>query len=211
VRLAVDERRRQLLALGMRAFTERPYDEVSTDAIAAAAGISRGLLFHYFPTKHDYYVAVLRVAAEQLVRETVWGAEGAPAERLIAGLSAYFRFVDEHAAPYAALLRAGVGADAVVQELVESTRERFIGTLRAGLAPLLPARPDERLLRAGLRGWIGLVEALALHATDSGDLRREELVALAARALAVVVPGAAGALEATARPSRAARRRRRGG
>ena len=50
----------------MRAFTERPYDEVSTDDIAARAGISRGLLFHYYPTKHDYYVAVLRVAGSEI-------------------------------------------------------------------------------------------------------------------------------------------------
>jgi AcrR family transcriptional regulator len=179
----------------MRAFTERPYDAVSTDDIAARAGISRGLLFHYFPTKHDYYVAVLRVAADQLVRETVSDGKGAPPERLVAGLRAYFRFVDEHDQAYATLLRAGVGADPVVQELVDATRRRFIETIHGHLAPVVGARPsDASLLRAGLRGWIGLVEALALDWIDHRDLGREALVALAARGLGLVVPGAAAAL-----------------
>ncbi len=179
----------------MRAFTERPYDAVSTDDIAARAGISRGLIFHYFPTKRDYYVAVLRVAADQLVRETVSDQEGAPPERLVAGLRAYFRFVDEHAGAYATLLRAGVGADPVVQELVEATRRRFIETIRGHLAPIVAAEPsDARLVRAGLRGWIGLVEALALDWIDHRDLGREALVTLAARGIGLVVPGAAAAL-----------------
>jgi AcrR family transcriptional regulator len=192
VRLSVDDRRQQLLELGMRAFTDGPYDEVSTDEIAAQAGISRGLIFHYFPTKHDFYVAVLRVAADQLVRDTTLRAEGAPAERLVAGLQAYFRFVDEHGAAYATLLRAGVGADAVVQELVEATRRRFIGTIHGHLAPQVAASPADAIrLRAGLRGWIGLVEALALDWIEHRDLGREDLVALAARGLGLVVPAAA--------------------
>ena len=169
----------------MRAFTERSYDAVSTDDIAARAGISRGLLFHYYPTKHDYYVAVLRVAADQLVRETVSDGNGAPPERLVAGLRAYFRFVDEHAQAYATLLRAGVGADPVVQELVDATRRRFIETILGLLAPLVGAASAEAgLLRAGLRGWIGLVEALALDWIEHRDLGRDAVVTLAARGLA---------------------------
>src|SRR5687768_3546170 len=89
-RLTVDERRRQLLVLGLREFTARLYDEVSTDEIATAAGISRGLLFHYFPTKHDYYVAVLQAAAEELVGKVLAIDElDAPAtDRLALGLDA---------------------------------------------------------------------------------------------------------------------------
>jgi AcrR family transcriptional regulator len=50
-RLDVDERRTQLVELGLEHFGERAYDDVSIDAIAEAAGISKGLLYHYFPTK----------------------------------------------------------------------------------------------------------------------------------------------------------------
>lgn len=171
----------------MRAFTERPYDAVSTDEIAAKAGISRGLIFHYFPTKHDYYVAVLRVAADQLVRETV-SQEGTLSERLESGLRTYFRFVDEHARAYATLLRAGMGGDAVVHEIVEATRGRFIATIRAELASLAATTPpDARLVRVAVRGWIGLLEAIALDWIDHRDLGHDALVALATRAIGLVV------------------------
>ena len=156
---------------------------------ADQAGISRGLIFHYFPTKHDYYVAVLRGAADQLVEQTVTDSAGDVAERLAAGLRAYFRFVEERALAYATLLRAG-GGDPDIQELVEATRRRFIDSIRGHIAPLVVA--DAALLRAGLRSWIGLVEALALDWIDHRDLTQEALVALATRAFALVVPGGLG-------------------
>lgn len=188
-RLSVADRRRQLLELGLEAFTRQPYDEVAIDEIARAAGISRGLLFHYFPTKHAYYAAVLGRAAEML-HETVLGAStrGTPGERLEAGLRAYFRFVDEHATSYATLLRGGVGSDPVVLELVERSRRTFLDTIRDNLEALVGPREPARM-RAALRGWIGLVEALALDWIDHRDLATDELVAMAARAIALVVPG----------------------
>src|SRR4051812_45882941 len=69
-RLDVDERRAQLLSLGLERFSERSYDEVSIDDLARAAGISKGLLYHYFPTKRDFYIAALAQAAEQLLAAT---------------------------------------------------------------------------------------------------------------------------------------------
>src|SRR3954469_5977575 len=65
-RLSTDARREQLVALGIDIFSERPFDEVSIDGIAAAAGISKGLLYHYFPSKRDFYVAVIRSAADEM-------------------------------------------------------------------------------------------------------------------------------------------------
>ncbi len=59
-RLDVEERRKQLVALGNELFSKRTYDEVSIDELARAAGISKGLLYHYFPTKRDFYIATVR-------------------------------------------------------------------------------------------------------------------------------------------------------
>ena len=66
-RLAVDERRAQLLELGLRLFGTRPYDEVSIDDIAADAGVSKGLLYHYFGSKRAFYVATVQHAAAVLL------------------------------------------------------------------------------------------------------------------------------------------------
>ena len=63
-----DERREELLRAGVELFSARSYDEVSIDEIAGAVGISRGLLYHYFPSKRDFYVAGLRRAADDLLK-----------------------------------------------------------------------------------------------------------------------------------------------
>jgi len=68
VRLTPDERRRQLLGIGLRMFVDKPVQEVSIDAVAAEAGISRGLLFHYFPTKTAYHQAVVAAAGRRFLR-----------------------------------------------------------------------------------------------------------------------------------------------
>ena len=71
-RLLVDERRAQLLSLGLQLFGERSYDEVSIDELAREAQISKGLLYHYFPTKRDLYVAGLQATDEGKAKEA-WG------------------------------------------------------------------------------------------------------------------------------------------
>ncbi len=121
-RLDVDERRTQLVALGLEHFGSRAYDDVSIDAIATAAGISKGLLYHYFPTKRAYYAAIIREAAAQLVACTETDASIAPLERLHAGLDAYLGYVREHAKAYATLLRSGVGVDREIARIVDETR-----------------------------------------------------------------------------------------
>ncbi|MEM7676524.1 MAG: helix-turn-helix domain-containing protein, partial [Myxococcota bacterium] len=70
-RLQLDQRRQQLLELGLRLFSERAYDDVSIDDIARAASISKGLLYHYFPGKRVFYVATVRAAAAQLLSRIV--------------------------------------------------------------------------------------------------------------------------------------------
>ena len=68
VRMTPDDRRRQLVGIGLRKFVERPVQELSLDEVAAEAGVSRGLLFHYFPTKTDYHRAVVEAARRRVGR-----------------------------------------------------------------------------------------------------------------------------------------------
>jgi len=158
-RLDVDERRRQLVALGIELFAARSYDEVSIDELAREAGISKGLLYHYFPTKRDFYVATVREAARQLLERTATPTGMDPLERLRAGLDAYLGYVIEHAPAYAALLRSGIGADAEVARIVDETREAFVTRLVEGA----PVEGREPLVRAALRGCVGFVEAATLE------------------------------------------------
>jgi AcrR family transcriptional regulator len=176
-RLDVDERRKQLVALGLDLFGARPFDEVSIDELAAAAGISKGLLYHYFPTKKDFYVATVRAAAEQLVARTSQDHAGEPIERLRAGLDAYLDYVVEHQQPYTALMRGGVGVDAEVSRIVDETRAALGTRLLEGT----PIDAKDPLVRLALRGWIGFVEAATLDWLDGkrkvARLKLRELLA----------------------------------
>ena len=155
----VEERRRQLVELGLDLFSTRPYDEVSIDELAKEAGISKGLLYHYFPTKHHFYVATVRAAARQLLERTATPETMDPVERLGAGLDAYLDYVLRHGPAYEALLRSGVGADAEVTRIVEETREAMCARLVEGA----PVDASSALVRVAVRGWLGFCEAAVLE------------------------------------------------
>ena len=69
-RLSADDRRRQLVGIGLAKIVETPIQDLSLDDVAAEAGISRGLLFHYFPTKTDFYLACIAAAGRRMLRTT---------------------------------------------------------------------------------------------------------------------------------------------
>ena len=90
-RLAVDERRRRLLELGADLFTRHAYDELSMAKIAKAAGISKALLYHYFPSKEAYFVATLEEKANELQQRTIPDPDLPPFEQLAACLDEYLK------------------------------------------------------------------------------------------------------------------------
>ena len=201
VRLDVERRRGQLVELGLQHFGERAYDDVSIDAIAEAAGISKGLLYHYFPTKRAYYAATVREAAGRLVASTDTGDGAAPLERLHAGLDAYLAYVKAHARAYATLMRSGVGVDPEIARIVDETRAKFVDRLTSGFAVSeATGFLDAPLVRLTLRGWVGFAEAASLGwvetvSTDgSAAPSQDEVRELLASALMEIVRSAMRAL-----------------
>jgi AcrR family transcriptional regulator len=178
-RLDVDERRAQLLALGLDLFSQRAYDAISIDEIALAAGISKGLLYHYFPTKRDFYAAAIREASRQLLDCTRPDASAAPVERMRSGLDAYLAYVERRGPAYSALLRGGIGSDPGVAVIVQETRDSFLERLVENV----PASEIGPTLRVTLRGWIGFVEAASLDWVERRELGREALRDLCADVL----------------------------
>lgn len=158
-RLQTDERRAQLLTLGLRLFSTRAYDEVSIDAIAKEAGVSKGLLYHYFGGKRAYYLASIEHAAGGLlasldaVPDTLIG----PA-RALAMITAYVDFVEHHGEAYGTLLSGGVGSDPEVSHLLERSRQEVAARILQG-AGLEAPRP---VFELAVRHYIGGVEAIVL-------------------------------------------------
>jgi AcrR family transcriptional regulator len=87
-RLPVDERRRQLLELGADLFVRHDYGELSMARIAREAGISKALLYHYYPSKREFFRATLALAAQELRELTEPDPTLAPLEALRASLDA---------------------------------------------------------------------------------------------------------------------------
>src|ERR1043165_4099253 len=108
-RLGVDERRRRLLELGAELVTQHGYDELSMAKIARAAGISKALLYHYFPSKQRYFAATLEQAASELADTTQPDPDLPPVDQLAQSLDAYLRWVERHAGAYQKLI-TNVGA-----------------------------------------------------------------------------------------------------
>lgn len=171
VRLQVDRRRTQLLELGIDLFSHRAYEDIAIDGVAAAAGISKGLLYHYFGSKREFYVETVRAASRRLLLLTAPNPTLEPMARLRAGLDAHLRFVRENAAVYGAVFRNGVAIAPEVEAIVEEHREVVLGHFLKAMG-VRKARP---LLRAALRSWLAMVEGASLDWINEPSLPSEDL------------------------------------
>jgi AcrR family transcriptional regulator len=171
-RLDVDERRAQLVALGERLFTSAAYSELSMARIAREAGISKALLYHYFPSKQAYFEATLQAAAEDLVARTQPDPSLPPAQQLERSLDAYLAWIGEHAEAYAKLM-ISAGEVPEIRAMVEDVRGATAQRILAGVVGEgTPAPPGAR---AAVRGWLWFMDGACLDWIEHDDLSRDEL------------------------------------
>ena len=188
-RLTIDERREQLVRLGTEIFAQRPFDEVSIDDIAAAARISKGLLYHYFPSKRDFYVEVVRFSAMEMEALTAPDPSLEPLARRAASLDRYLDYVESHALGYTTVMRAGIGSDPQVAAVVEDVRGRIVDRILGGMSDTGDEPPAA--LRIAVRGWVGFAEAASLDWLDHRGLPRDGLRSLLVSVLGASVEAAA--------------------
>lgn len=187
VRLDNDERRAQLLQLARKAFSDRSYDDVSIDDLAREAKISKGLLYHYFPTKRDLYVAGLREIADELVeRVTTQPHDAAPIDRVRNGLEAYLDHISQHSRAFVSLMRGGIGSDPEVAGVVENVRKRLMDNFLEQ-TPLAQMLARDVRFQTAVRGWIGFVEGASIDWCADPRMKREELRELLAQILFAIM------------------------
>jgi AcrR family transcriptional regulator len=189
-----DDRRRQLVGIGLRLLTSTPIHEMSLDQVAAEAGISRSLLFHYFPTKRDFYAAVVRAACRRILRavDEARAADPRPVHGVVDGL---LSFIERRREPYVAFVRGAAGGDAWVLAVYEDMRASLVDRTLAALAearrenePDAPGfETDDPVLRMAVRGWLALAEEMSLEWALDRRLARDQLVDLLVAALYQVV------------------------
>ncbi|GAB2840531.1 TetR/AcrR family transcriptional regulator [Streptomyces deserti] len=173
-RMGVEERRQQLIGVALELFSRRSPDEVSIDEIASAAGISRPLVYHYFPGKLSLYEAALKRASDDLAARFVEPREGPLGARLLRVMGRFFDFVDEHGPGFYALMRGGpaVGSS-TTNALIDSVRQAAYVQI---LSHLDVTDPPARL-ELVVRSWISLAESTALLWLDGRRIPRAELEA----------------------------------
>ena len=137
-RLSAADRRRQLVAIGLAKIVETPIQDLSLDEVAAEAGISRGLLFHYFPTKTDFYLACIAAAGRRMLRTTAPDEDLSPEEQAqYAGPDAGFIAQNVY------LFCASEGLGTVVRGLID----------RAALAAAMGLAPHQQIVLAQSVGY----------------------------------------------------------
>ncbi|MFE3444628.1 TetR/AcrR family transcriptional regulator [Nocardia sp. NPDC059180] len=182
VRLSPEQRRTQLINLGVKMLGERSIEDISVSEIAAQAGISRGLLFHYFPTKQDFQLEVVRHANAELLMRVAPDPELGLFEMLRDSVSRYIEYVSENRTSYLALLRGPASSSPDLVALVEQTRNAIVDIILTQV-PMPPEERDHPRLVLAVRGWIAFTEESTLSWLRNETITRDELIDLLVESL----------------------------
>ena len=182
-RLSADDRRRQLVGIGLSMIIDTPIQDLSLDQVASEAGISRGLLFHYFPTKTDFYLACIAAAGRRNLRNTAPDdADPGPAQ-VRTMVTEMIKQIDRRRAFYLTLVHGSGVADPRVSEVHDSVRSVSTDRVSAALDLAPASRPI-------VHAWWAYVEDRALSWSAVPSARRVEslveLVEHCERALAAL-------------------------
>jgi AcrR family transcriptional regulator len=199
-RLEPDERRREILTQARRLFGERPYAEVSTTAIAEAAGTARGLINHYFGTKRDLYLEVVRGALTVPPGAFDSVPDGTLEERVQAVVSWFLAMLDRHGATWLVAVGAdGMARDpemaAIIRKADDDSADRLLE-----LIGLDVEEGSREQLRALIRAYGGMVRAGGKEWLETRSLRYDQIHALLTESLLVIIRNVFPTAGALARP-----------
>lgn len=164
-RMTAEKRRAHLLDSAADLAAGRDLAAVSVQEIAEHAGVSEGLLYHYFPTKHALLVAAVRRAADAMIAALDAAAKGPPLQLLAAVLAAYLDHVQADPTGWRTLLQAHTG------ELAEIAAECDAHSGRLALSALGVEQPSPALMLT-LDGWLALEKGVCLHWLDHPEIPR---------------------------------------
>ncbi|WP_026909659.1 TetR/AcrR family transcriptional regulator [Patulibacter minatonensis] len=173
-RMTVDDRRAELLERGTALFTEHEYGDLTMSKIAKAAGVSKPLLYHYFPTKQAFFLATVSAATEELAGKVRPRQDIPLGDAAVEALGAYLEWIDERPLAFRRLLTAAA-AEPGVREILAGVRNDTVARIADSLGhPDVHAAPPA--LRAALHGWLLFIDGAILVRLDLGAPTREALV-----------------------------------
>jgi AcrR family transcriptional regulator len=191
-RLQRERRIERILTASQRLFSTRAYDEIAIEDLAAAAGMSKGLLYHYFESKRDLYVATVAHVLAQMAHFTDLSPD------LHTGLSQMLSLFEQSPGLAKLVLRGGIGVDREVEDLLDAYRQQQLERLSRGLGslgdvadPSIDAGSSQALVVLGLRGWLGLLDEVCLQWVRQPDVTRGQVVRFLEQSLQAIVAATA--------------------
>jgi AcrR family transcriptional regulator len=181
-RMDPEARRGQIMRVAARLFEERPYSEVSISDIAAEANIARGLLHHYFGSKRELYLEIVRMSVQTPLVDTPPEALGT-AETWATAVDSFLSAIERNPTRWVNSVKVGgAETDDEVAAILDETREIIAD--QTLLAIGLGTRADEPVVRALLRAWGGFVQELTVEWVGRGRIDRDR----ARRAMLATLP-----------------------
>ncbi|MGZ4436738.1 MAG: TetR/AcrR family transcriptional regulator [Nocardioidaceae bacterium] len=166
LRLSADDRRRQLVGIGLAKLVDKPIQDLPLDEVATEAGISRGLLFHYFPTKRDFYRACVEAAARRILRTTAPDPDLPPEDQVRQMVRLFVEQIDRRREFYLSLLHGTGSADVSLVEVYDGIWTEATTRVMDALALREAARPV-------VHAWWAYVEDRALTWSGTAPARRD--------------------------------------
>lgn len=180
-RLEPDARRAHLLAVGAKVFGNKAYDDVQIEQIAQEAGVSRGLLYHYFSSKRAFFAAVVQGGYDEILDATRPNPKLSPPEQLQAGLEAYLDYVESHPHMYRAIFRSAPSLEQTIQDVVNRNLDL---QARRILATFGGASSPHSLAYMAVRAWLAFLIHAVLDWLDHGkQVDRQQLIGICVGAL----------------------------
>lgn len=178
-------RRAQLIALGVEMLATRTLDALSVEDIAKKAGISRGLLFHYFSSKQEFHIEVARAAAAELLSRTEPDTSLAPVEALRQALGTFIDYVEENPDNYKSLVRGAASGDTEMRAIFDETRATMAGRIVEVVSQLgFELTPRAEL---AVHGWVAYAEECTIRWIETRPFDRAQLQDMLTKALPGVV------------------------
>ena len=176
-RLEADARRDLILAAARRVFIRSSPAEASTSEIAREAGVTRGLVHHYFGTKRELYLAVVADLAATLPEIVRTDTRQLPVEEMVeVNVASLLDSIERDRELWHAILGVEVvGRDPEVEALMSAGRDAVIDRMVQNQARGTEPTPELRLV---LRIYLGAAESAAREWALHGRATREQVHAV---------------------------------
>jgi AcrR family transcriptional regulator len=183
--MSPEERRQQLVALGVGALADRPLESITVEELAAWAGVSPGLVHYYFGSRQGLHSEIVRTARDAMLHATAPRPELPPLERVRDTLERFVAFVREHDATFYSIVRGAASGDERVRATVQHARDVLAEHLSDAFRELGVRQTP--LLDVAIHSWISFAEQALAEAANDPAVAPAELVAFLERSAVGVV------------------------